>query len=72
MNRNDLERVQKAAAKVIMGKNYTTYKNALHFLRIDNLDKRREKLCLSFAKKCLKNEKVKDMFPLHKSKHQMK
>ena len=50
-NINDLERVQKAAAKVIMEKNYTTYKNALHFLRIDNLDKRREKLCLSFAKK---------------------
>ena len=71
-NINDLERVQKAAAKVIMGKNYTTYKNALQFLRIDNLDKRREKLCLSFAKNCLKNEKVKDMFPLHKSKHQMK
>ena len=71
-NINDLERVQKAAAKVIMGKNYTTYKNALQFLRIDNLDKRREKLCLSFAKKCLKNEKVKDMFPCHKSKHQIK
>ena len=71
-NRSDLERVQKAAVKVIMGKNYTTYKNALNFLRIDNLNKRREKLCLSFAKKCLKNEKVKDLFPLHKSKHQMK
>ena len=33
---------------------------------------KKNKLCLSFAKKCLKNEKVKDMFPLHKSKHQMK
>ena len=38
-NRNDLERVQKAAAKVIMGKNYTTYKNALKFLRMTILIK---------------------------------
>ena len=62
--------MQKAAAKVIMGKNYTTYKNALQFLRIDNLDKRRKNVLI--AKKRLKNEKVKDRFPLYKSKHQMK
>ena len=70
-NRNDLERVQKAAVRVILGKNYSTYKNGLKMLRIDTLDKRREKLCLSFAKKCLNNEKVKDMFPLNKTEHQM-
>ena len=28
-NRKDLERVQKAAVRVIMGKSYTTYKNGL-------------------------------------------
>ena len=41
-------------------------------LKIDTLEKRREKLCLSFAKKCLNNEKVKDMFPLNKTEHKMK
>ena len=71
-NRKDLERVQKAAVEVIMGPNYTTYKEGLKYLKIQTLDDRREALCLSFAKKCLKNEKVKGMFPLKQSKHDMK
>ena len=71
-NRKDLERVQKAAVEVIMGPNYTTYKEGLKYLKIQTLDDRREALCLSFAKKCLKNEKVKGMFPLKQSKHNMK
>ena len=29
-------------------------------------------LCLKFAKGCLKNEKVKDMFPMKKNEHSMK
>ena len=66
------ERVQKAAIKVILGKKYTTYKDGLKLLKIDDLETRRTNLCLSFAKKCVKHEKVKDMFPLKKSKHQMK
>jgi hypothetical protein len=71
-NRKDLERVQKAAIKVILGRKYTTYKDGLKIPKIDDLETRRKKLCLSFAKKCVKHEKVKDMFPLRKSKHQMK
>ena len=71
-NRKDLERVQKAAIKVILGRKYTTYKDGLKLLKIDDLETRRKKLCLSFAKKCVKHEKVKDMFPLTKSMHQMK
>ena len=39
---------------------------------MDNLKQRRKKLCLSFAKKCIKNEKVKNMFPLRKVIHGMK
>ena len=54
-----------------MGAKYTTYKEGLKMLRIPTLDDRREALCLSFAKKCLKNEKVKGMFPLKKSTHSM-
>ena len=71
-NRQDLERVQKAAVRVIMGKNYSTYKNGLTVLKMDTLEKRRELLCLRFAKNSLKSEKVKNMFPLKKSKHGMK
>ena len=41
-------------------------------MNIQTLDDRREVLCLSFAKKCLKNEKVKSLFPLKKSVHNMK
>ena len=60
-DRNDLERVQKAAVRVII-----SYKNGLKKLKIDSLEERRKKLCLSFAKKCLKNDKVKYMFPIKK------
>ena len=71
-NRLALERVQKAAIKVIMGKSYTNYKEGLAALRIDNLDKRRQKLCLKFAKKCLNNDKVRGLFPKEVKKHTMK
>ena len=33
--------------------------------KIDYLSVRREKLCLKFAKKCLKHDKTSDMFPLN-------
>ena len=62
----------KDAVRVIMGNNFQTYKNALKELNLETLEKRREILCLKFAKNCLKNDKVKDMFPIKKSKHKMK
>ena len=54
-NRIALERVQKCAVKVILGKNYTNYKDGLKNLNIENLNDRREQLCFRFAKNCLKN-----------------
>ena len=62
-NRVDLERVQKSAVKIILNERDIHYEDALKKLNLQTLDKRREKLCLSFAKKCLKNEKVKNFFP---------
>ena len=44
---------------------------SLKKLKIQSLDDRRDSLCLGFAKKCLKNEKMKNMFPIKRSKHQM-
>ena len=32
-------------------------------LDMETLEKRREKLCLSFAKKCLKSDKMNTLFP---------
>ena len=71
-NRKNIERVQKAAVRVIMGKSYKSYKESLKELSLDTLEKRREILCLKFAKKCLKNEKLKNLFPMSKKKHEMK
>ena len=61
-NRRDLERVQKAAVRVILKEKYKTYKQGLKMLNIQTLEKRREMLCLRFAKKCLENEKYKISF----------
>ena len=71
-NKRDLERIQKCAVFVIMGKNYTNYKNGLTDLNLETLEKRRENLCLKFAKECLKNEKLKNLFEINKSIHDMK
>ena len=66
-NRNDLERVQKSALKVILGEKYQSYNKALIELNLETLEERRNTLCLKFAQKCLTNEKNQQMFPLSNS-----
>ena len=66
-----MERVQKAAVRVIMGKSYKNYTNSLSELKLYSLEKRRELLSLRFAKNCLRNEKMKNLFPLKELKHKM-
>ena len=61
----DLERVQKVALKIILKDSYETYVNALRLTGLETLTARRTKLCLNFARKCLKNEKTVKMFPLN-------
>ena len=70
-NENDLERVQKSALKLILKDEYRDYKNALKVLAVESLFERREKLCLKFAKKCIKNENFRKLFPLRKTSHVM-
>ena len=70
-NRNDLERVQKSAVRCIMGENYSGYDNALEKLGLVTLEKRREQMCLKFAKQCLKLNKMNGLFPKNKSDHSM-
>ena len=62
-NRNDIERVQKVAVRIILGKNFINYNEGLKKLRLQNLNDRREYSCLKFAQKCLKHDKLRNMFP---------
>ena len=61
--KNDLERVQKCAMRIILGKNYISHENALVKLNLDKLADRRQSLCLEFAKKCASNPKTMKWFP---------
>ena len=63
-NEMDIERVQKAALKVILKDKYINYDKALRLLDLESLHVRRERLCLKFAKKCLKLENFKSYFLL--------
>ena len=68
----DIERVQKAAMKVIMGTRYQGYEEALKFMKIDSLKERRVKMALNFAKKSLRQDIFSSLFPLNENVHQMK
>ena len=70
-NRQDLERVQKAALKVILGKDYKDYEDALKLTKLQSLDQRREVISLRFVKNSLKNENFSKLFPLKKANHVM-
>ena len=50
----------KRQQRVIMENSYKTYRQSLKEPGMDTLERRREILCLRFAKKCLKNEKLKN------------
>ena len=50
---------------MILQDRYTNYDQALISLNLDPLHARRERLCLKFAKKCLKHKNTKEMFPLN-------
>ena len=63
--KEDIERVQRCAVKLILNSDYSTYENALTQLNLQNLSDRREMLALRFAKKCTRHERFADMFPLN-------
>ena len=71
-NRNDIERVQKSALRCILGNEYKSYEDALKKLGLVTLEKRRDQMCLKFAKESLKLNKMLKFFPRNKSSHSMK
>ena len=54
-NEIKIERVQKSAFAIILGKNYHTYQNACLSLSMTDLKSRRAQLCKSFAVKAAKH-----------------
>ena len=70
-NITDLERVQKAAVRIIIGHGYDSYTQILKLLKIETLFERREKLCLRFAIKSLKVDNFSDLLPKHEKFHKM-
>ena len=66
-NIEDLERLQKSSLKVICGKNYATYEQALKDMNMESLNDRRTKLCVNFIKKSIKLENFKELFPENKN-----
>ena len=71
-NSSDLERVQKAAIRTIMGQNHSDYETSLKELHLEKLSKRRNSLCLNFAKRTISNPKMKHMFPIRKEERNQK
>ena len=61
-NNQDIERVQKACLAVILGRSYESYESALQLTGLERLTKRRESLCLKFARKTIKNPKFNSWF----------
>ena len=53
-----LERVQKVTVKIFLKNDYTCYEKSFESLGLKTLNSRHRALCLAFAKKCLKNEKM--------------
>ena len=61
-NKNDIERVQRNALRIIEGSADVCYEDALEKNSLDDLSTRRDKLCLNFAEKCVKSGKFSDWF----------
>ena len=52
-----------SALRIILKHNYTSYEETLNLCGLETLKTRRNKLSLSFAIKCTKNEATRDMLP---------
>lgn len=52
---NQIESIQKRALRIILGREYQTYENALITTKLITLSERRVQLCVKFAKSLEKN-----------------
>ena len=63
--KNDIERIQRVACKIILKENYSSYEQALVQLKLENLNDRRTMLATRFADKCSKNDQFSNLFPIN-------
>jgi hypothetical protein len=63
--KDDIERVQRCAINIIIKNDYSSYEEGLSVLNLENSTERKEALALRFAKKCVKDPRFKDLFPLN-------
>ena len=61
----NIERIQKTALRIILKESYLDYCSALQLTGLDTLKERRNQLSLTFARKCVKSERMNDLFPLN-------
>ena len=59
---SDIERVQKSFLHIALGNSYSSYSSAMELAKLETLESRRTKLCLSFATKAAKHPKHKHWF----------
>ena len=59
----DIERIQRAAMRVVMGNKYEGYEEALKLMKLDSLKRRRERRALKFVQKSLKQQRFSISFP---------
>ena len=73
-NISDLERVQKNALRIILGKSYMSesYERSLELAGIESLYQRRCHLIQKFASNCATNVRTKKHFEVNKKSHDMK
>ena len=62
----NLERIQKRVCKIILGKSYINYEDALKRCQLERLEIRREKLCIDFAESLIKNPHCTGWIPERK------
>ena len=62
-----LERIQKRACRIILGKRYTTYDEARELCELPTLSDRRDQLCLGFFNSLVKSERFHSWVPPKKS-----
>ena len=60
--KQDIERVQKSALRIILGHEYGSYEDALSKTGLESLEFRRQELCRNFASKSAKDPKHKHWF----------
>ena len=60
--RNDIERIQKIALRIILGDKYISYDNACSIFGVENHSERRLRLCTNFAVKLYKSDRKTEFF----------